>query len=197
MVVKIQAKCHGRISDTGCGDSESRWIELLQAKENLRAVWKFIYTGQRRVPLDKHLSLRLASRWASMILPGSAPALLAGRASRWVGMGSGESALSGLSELSFMTQNSIENYMFWKICVLPKKSRCANSFEYDCNSLTGHFITLALPPLLPKSLSPSTACLSFASIRYIHVNPHPLWIFIAVFTSHMHNVCSANWCIMS
>ena len=62
----------------------------------------FIYTGQRPVPLDQHLSLRLASRWASMILLGSASALLVGRASYWVGMGSGESALSGLSELSFM-----------------------------------------------------------------------------------------------
>jgi len=63
----------------------------------------FIYTGQRPVPPDQHLSLRLASRWASMILPGSALALLAGHALRWVGMGSGESAHSRLSELSFMT----------------------------------------------------------------------------------------------
>ena len=62
-----------------------------------------IYTGWRPVPLDQHLSLGLASRWASMFLPGSASALLAGRASRWVGMGSGESAPSGLSEPSFMT----------------------------------------------------------------------------------------------
>jgi len=30
-------------------------------------------------------------------------------------------------------QNSVENRVFWKICVLPKKSRCANSFERDCN----------------------------------------------------------------
>ena len=126
----------------------------------------------------------LVSCWAHLIPPGLASAPLTERASRWVGMGSGELALSGLLELSFMTQNSVENYMFWKIYVLPKKSRCTNSFERDCNSLTVHFIALALPPLLPKSLSPSTACLSFASIRYIHVNPHPLWILIAALMLH-------------
>jgi len=30
-----------RVSGTGCGDSGSLWIELLQAKENLRGVCKF------------------------------------------------------------------------------------------------------------------------------------------------------------
>ena len=44
----------------------------------------FIYIGQRPVPLDQYLSLRLASRWASMILLGSASALLAECASYWV-----------------------------------------------------------------------------------------------------------------
>ena len=37
-----------------------------------------------------------------MILPGSALALLAGRASCWIDIGSSKSILSGLPELSFM-----------------------------------------------------------------------------------------------
>ena len=38
---KFNTFCHEGLS-TGCGDSGSGWIELLQAKENLRTVWKFI-----------------------------------------------------------------------------------------------------------------------------------------------------------
>jgi len=34
-------------------------------------------------------------------------------------------------------QNSVENRVFWKICVLPKKARCANSFERDCKRPLG------------------------------------------------------------
>ena len=46
----------------------------------------------------------LVSRWTHLIPPGSVSAALTERASHWVGMGSGEWALSGLSERSFMTQ---------------------------------------------------------------------------------------------
>ena len=71
---------------------ESRWIEL-QAKENLHAVWKFYLHRTGPCP---------GARGARGSFPAeSAP--LTERASRWVGTGSGESALSGLSELSFMT----------------------------------------------------------------------------------------------
>ena len=43
-----------------------------------------------------------------------------------------------MSEASWLwryKQNRVENRVFWKICVLPKKSRCANSFERDCKDL--------------------------------------------------------------
>ena len=45
----------------------------------------------------------LVSRWAHLIPLRLATAPLTEHASRWVSMGSGESALSELSELSFMT----------------------------------------------------------------------------------------------
>ena len=56
------------------------------------------------------------------------------------------------------------------------------------NSLAIHSITLALPPLLPKSLSPSTARLSSAPICYIHFNPHPLRLSIATLTLQISNI---------
>ena len=51
----------------------------------------------------------LVSCWAHLIPSGSASAPLTERALCWVGMGSGESALSGLSELLFMTINWLKN----------------------------------------------------------------------------------------
>ena len=51
------------------------------------------------------------------------------------------------------------------------------------NSLAIHFITVALPSLLLKFLSLSTARLSSALIYYIRFNLHPLQILIAAFTS--------------
>ena len=41
-------------------------------------------------------------------------------------------AMSEASWLWRYKQNSVENHVFWKICILPKKSRCANSFKRDC-----------------------------------------------------------------
>ena len=54
-----------------------------------------------------------------------------------------------MSEASWLwryKQNSVENRVFWKICVLPKKSWCANSFERDCNVASAY--TLCLPNIL-------------------------------------------------
>jgi len=45
----------------------------------------------------------LVSCWVHLIPPGSASAPLTEHASSWIGIGSSESALSGLSQLSFMT----------------------------------------------------------------------------------------------
>ena len=54
----------------------------------------------------------LVSHWVHQIPPGSASVPLMECGSCWVGMGSGESALSGLSELSFMTLLQTErNYL--------------------------------------------------------------------------------------
>ena len=71
---------------------ESRWIEL-QVKESLHAVWKFYLHRTEPCP---------GARGSRGLFPAESAPLME-RASRWVGTGSGESALSGLSELSFMT----------------------------------------------------------------------------------------------
>ena len=52
------------------------------------------------------------------------------------------------------------------------------------NSLAIHSITLALPPLLLKSLSLSTARLSSALVYYICLNRRPLRILSTALTSH-------------
>jgi len=83
--------------------SGSSWLTLRTKEKNYARYEDFIYTRWSPVPPDQHLSLRLASRWASIILPGSALALPAGHASCRVHVGSGKSALSGLPKLSFMT----------------------------------------------------------------------------------------------
>ena len=64
-------------------------------------------------------------------------------------------------------------------------SPAINSFPPSrlLNSLAIHSITLALLPLLPKSLSLSTAHLSSALIHYNHFNPHLLRLSIATLTS--------------
>ena len=77
---------------------ESRWIEL-QAKENLHAVWKFYLHRTGPCPGARGACFPLSL--PGPIWVGVCP--VTERASRWVGTGSGESALSGLSELSFMT----------------------------------------------------------------------------------------------
>ena len=60
--------------------------------------------GSGLVELTEFKLAGLVSRWTHLIPPGSVSAALTERASHWVGMGSGEWALSGLSERSFMTQ---------------------------------------------------------------------------------------------
>ena len=69
----------------------------------------FTYIGRGRVlGLAECRPTGLVSRWVRLVLSGSASAPLTERASRWVGMGSGESALSELSELSFMTTDHLQ-----------------------------------------------------------------------------------------
>ena len=55
------------------------------------------------VELGAFRLVRLVLRWAHLNPPGSTSTPLMERGSRWVSLGSGESALSGLSGLSFMT----------------------------------------------------------------------------------------------
>ena len=62
--------------------------------------------GLRGLGLVGLMGFRLAglvSRWAHLISLRLATAPLTERASHWISMGSGESALSELSKLSFMT----------------------------------------------------------------------------------------------
>ena len=65
----------------------------------------------------------------------------------------------------------------------PYFSPAINSFPL-LNSLAIYFITLALLPLLPKSLSLSTAHISSALIHYNHFNSHLLRLSIATLMSH-------------
>ena len=107
---------------------KSRWIELLQAIENLHTVWKFYlhrvdpYPEARRAqarqtcfilgPLDSAWVgvpplVEHVSHWAHLIPFGCVSPTFMGCASCWVSLDSSGSAFSGLLELSFITHASI------------------------------------------------------------------------------------------
>ena len=91
----------------GCGDSNLVGLSCCKLKKIYGCV-QILSTLDRPmspglVELGAFGLVGLVSRWAHLNLPGPAFTPLMECGFRWVSLGSGESALSGLSGLSFMT----------------------------------------------------------------------------------------------